>query len=143
VTPRPNRRRIAVAYAATLVAFLLLDAVWLTTMAERLYRPAIGHLMRDGFAWQPALLFYALYILGLVVFGVAAGLERGSSTVAAGRCALFGLIAYATYDLTNQATLQGWPWIVTLADLAWGTVASGVAGAVACRATLAWEERRG
>jgi uncharacterized membrane protein len=143
VTPRPNRRRIAVAYAATLVAFLLLDAVWLATMAERLYRPAIGHLMRDGFAWQPALLFYALYILGLVVFGVAAGLERGSSTVAAGRCALFGLIAYATYDLTNQATLQGWPWIVTLADLAWGTVASGVAGAVACRATLAWEERRG
>jgi uncharacterized membrane protein len=143
VTPRPNRRRIAVAYAATLVAFLLLDAVWLATMAERLYRPAIGHLMRDGFAWQPALLFYALYILGLVVFGVAAGLERGSSTVAAGRCALFGLIAYATYDLTNPATLQGWPWIVTLADLAWGTVASGVAGAVACRATLAWEARRG
>jgi uncharacterized membrane protein len=143
VTPRPNRRRIAVAYVATLVAFLLLDAVWLATMAERLYRPAIGHLMRDGFAWQPALLFYALYILGLVVFGVAAGLERGSSTVAAGRCALFGLIAYATYDLTNQATLQGWPWIVTLADLAWGTVASGVAGAVACRATLAWEARRG
>ena len=78
-----------------------------------------------------------------MVFGVAAGLERGSSTVAAGRCALFGLIAYATYDLTNQATLQGWPWIVTLADLAWGTVASGVAGAVACRATLAWEARRG
>ena len=142
MTPRSTWRRAGVAYAATLVAFLLLDAVWLTTMAERLYRPAIGHLMQPGFAWEPALLFYALYILGLVVFGVSAGLERGSSSVAAARCALFGLIAYATYDLTNQATLQGWPWIVTLADLAWGTVASGVAGGVACRATLASESRR-
>ena len=142
MTPRSTWRLAGVAYAATLAAFLLLDAVWLTTMAERLYRPAIGHLMQAGFAWEPALLFYALYILGLVVFGVSAGLERGSSSVAAARCALFGLIAYATYDLTNQATLQGWPWIVTLADLAWGTVASGLAGAVACRATLAWQARR-
>jgi uncharacterized membrane protein len=142
VTLRSTWRRSAVAYAATLLAFLLLDAVWLTTMAERLYRPAIGHLMQAGFAWEPALLFYALYILGLVVFGVGAGLERGRPAVAAGRCALFGLIAYATYDLTNQATLEGWPWTVTLADLAWGTVASGIAGAAACRATLAWEARR-
>ena len=142
MTPRSTWRRAVVAYAATLVAFLLLDAVWLTTMAERLYRPAIGHLMQAGFAWEPALLFYALYILGLVVFGVSAGLDRGSSSVAAARCALFGLIAYATYDLTNQATLRDWPWVVTLADLAWGAFASALAGALACRATLAWEARR-
>ena len=135
-------RRFAVAYAATLVPFLLLDAAWLTTMADRLYRPAIGHLMRAGFAWEPALAFYLLYGLGLVVFGVMAGAERGLSAVAAGRCALFGLIAYATYDLTNQATLRDWPWVLTLADLAWGTFASAVAGAVACRATMAWDARR-
>ena len=134
--------RFAVAYAATLVPFLLLDAVWLTTMADRLYRPAIGHLMRAGFAWEPALTFYVLYVLGLVVFGVMAGVERDRPAVAAGRCALFGLIAYATYDLTNQATLRDWPWVVTLADLAWGAFASAVAGAVACRATLAWDARR-
>ena len=133
------KRRFALAYAATLVAFLALDAVWLTTMAQRLYRPAIGHLMREGFAWEPALLFYLLYILGLVVFGVTVGLARGKPAVAAGRCALFGLIAYATYDLTNQATLRDWPWVVTLADLAWGSFASAAAGAVACRATMAWE----
>jgi uncharacterized membrane protein len=135
-------RRFAVAYAATLVPFLLLDAVWLSTMADRLYRPAIGHLMRAGFAWEPALAFYLLYVLGLVVFCVMAGAERGRSAIAAGRCALFGLIAYATYDLTNQATLRDWPWALTLADLAWGTFASAVAGAIACRATMAWDARR-
>lgn len=142
MTQQRMNRRFAIAYATTLIAFLLLDAVWLTTMAERLYRPAIGHLMRTGFAWQPALAFYVLYILGLVVFGVINGLARGRPAVAAGRCALLGLIAYATYDLTNQATLRDWPWAVTLADLAWGTFASALAGALACRATMAWEARR-
>jgi uncharacterized membrane protein len=88
------------------------------------------------------LVFYLLYILGLVVFGVMAGLARGRSAVAAGRCALFGLIAYATYDLTNQATLRDWPWAVTLADLVWGAFASALAGAVSCRATMAWDARR-
>ena len=130
-------RPLAVAYAVALLAFLALDAVWLTSMGERLYRPAIGHLMRVGFAWPPAVVFYVLYVLGLVVFGVAAGLPRRAPGLAAARCALFGLIAYATYDLTNQATLRDWPWSVTLADLAWGTFASAVAGAIACRAAMA------
>ena len=134
-------RRFALAYAATLVAFLALDAVWLSAMAQRLYRPAIGHLMREGFALEPALAFYALYVLGLVVFAVTEGLARGRATVAAGRGALFGLIAYATYDLTNQATLRDWPWSVTLADLCWGTAASALAAGVACRVTLALARR--
>ena len=134
--------RFALAYMATLIVFLALDAVWLTTTGERLYRPQIGHLMREGFAWQPALAFYLMYVVGLVVFGVLTGVERGRSMRAAGRCALFGLIAYATYDLTNQATLRDWPWLVTFADLAWGTFASGVAGGLACRAVVAWQQRR-
>ena len=137
------KRRFAVAYAATLIAFIALDAIWLSTMAERLYRPAIGHLMRPDFAWPPAVAFYLLYILGLVVFGVTAGLVRGGPAVAAARCALFGLIAYATYDLTNQATLRDWPWVVTLADLAWGTFASAVAGAIGCRAAAFVASRGG
>jgi len=139
---RSTTRRFAIAYGATFFVFLALDAVWLTTMANRLYQPAIGHLMRPGFAWQPALAFYLLYVLGLVVFGVTTGAERRSAAVAAGRCALFGLIAYATYDLTNQATLRDWPWSVTLADLAWGTLASAIAGGVACRVALARGGRR-
>lgn len=140
ILPEMNRR-FAIAYAATLGAFLALDVVWLMVMGQRLYRPAIGHLMREDFAWQPALLFYLLYILGLVVFGVMPGLGRGKPAVAAARCALFGLVAYATYDLTNQATLRDWPWVVTLVDLAWGSFASAVAGSVACQAALAWTAR--
>jgi len=142
VTRAQTIRRFAVAYVATLTAFLALDAVWLSTMAQRLYRPAIGHLMQPGFAWEPALAFYVLYILGLVVFGVMPGVALGRSAIAAARCALFGLIAYGTYDLTNQATLRDWPWTVTLADLAWGTLASATAGMLACRATTAWDARR-
>lgn len=133
MSPSPVARRFVAAYAATSVVFLALDAVWLSTMGQRLYRPAIGHLMREGFAWQPALAFYLLYVLGLVVFAVLPGCASARARVAAWRGALFGLIAYATYDLTNQATLRDWPWTVTLIDLCWGTLVSAIAAGVACR----------
>jgi uncharacterized membrane protein len=132
----------AIAYAAARAVFLALDAVWLLTMYERLYRPAIGHLLQDGFAVAPAAAFYALYILGVVVFAVLPGHSSGRALVAAARAALFGLIAYATYDLTNQATLRDWPWQVTLVDLAWGAFVSAAAAGAACRVTLALRARR-
>jgi uncharacterized membrane protein len=135
-------RRVAVAYGITLAVFLALDAVWLSTMYARLYRPAIGHLLQEGFAWPPAAMFYGLYILGLVVFAVWPGLAAGRAAVAAVRGALFGLIAYATYDLTNQATLRDWPWSLTIADLCWGALASALAAGVACRVATAWSARR-
>ena len=123
-------RRFATAYAIAALVFLLLDAVWLTTMASRLYRPAIGHLMRPDFDLTAAALFYALYLLGIVVFVVR---SAGSTGQAFARGALFGLICYATYDLTNQATLVGWPWHVTLVDLAWGAFVTGSSAAAARR----------
>lgn len=132
-----SARRFALAYAATLVVFGVLDAIWLSTTYEHLYRPAIGHLMREGFAVVPAALFYALYMLGLVVFAVRPGRTVGRAAAAVARGALFGLIAYATYDLTNQATLRDWPWSVTLADLCWGALASAVAAGAGCRAVAA------
>ena len=143
MSARPTDHRFALAYAIALVVFLALDAVWLLTMYERLYRPAIGHLLRDGFALAPAAAFYALYILGVVVFAAWPGQASGRTPVAAWRGALFGLIAYATYDLTNQATLRDWPWQVTLIDLAWGAFASACAAGAACRAALALRPRRG
>jgi len=130
-------RRIGTSFALTLAVFLALDAVWLVTTYDRLYRPAIGHLLRDGFALAPAVAFYALYIVGVVVFAVLPGQASGRATVAAARGALFGLVAYATYDLTNQATLRDWPWHLTLIDLCWGALASAAAAGVACRITLA------
>jgi len=128
-------KQIVIAYAATAVVFLALDAVWLTMMADRLYRPALGPLLLDKFEIAPAALFYLLYITGIVVFAVAPGLVNGRWTTSLQLGALLGLVAYATYDLTNQATLRNWPWRVTLADLCWGTFVTGVAAAVACRIT--------
>jgi uncharacterized membrane protein len=134
-------RRLAIAYAVALAVFLALDAVWLTTMADRLYRPAIGHLMREQFALLPALAFYLLYITGIVVFAVWPALPTRHTGAALARGALFGLIAYATYDLTNQATLRDWPWHVTVADLCWGAFVTAAAAGAACRAALAWGGR--
>jgi uncharacterized membrane protein len=129
-------RQFAIAYPVTAVIFLALDALWLSTMAERLYRPAIGHLMLERFVPVPAVVFYAIYVAGIVVFAIAPALAgRGGWPTALGRGALLGLFAYATYDLTNQATLKDWSWRVTLADLCWGTFATAVSAALASAIT--------
>jgi len=132
-----NLKQVLIAYPATAIVFLALDAAWLTTMADRLYRPALGHLMLERFAALPAIAFYLVYVVGVLVFAVMPGLESRRWTTALGLGALLGLVAYATYDLTNQATLRDWPWRVTLADLGWGTVVTAVAAAAGCRVT-AW-----
>ena len=124
-----------IGYAVTAVVFLALDAAWLTTMADRLYRPALGRLILDRFEVLPAVAFYAVYLVGVVVFAVLPGLEKGRWTTSLGLGALLGLVAYATYDLTNQATLRGWPWRVTVADLCWGAFVTAVAAAAGCRFT--------
>ena len=117
-------------YGATALAFLACDAVWLGLMGSRLYRPRLGALMREDFAVAPALVFYALYVAGMVVFAIAPVPADAAWTSAFVRGALLGLMAYATYDLTNQATLRGWPWAITVADLCWGTFVTGVAASV-------------
>ncbi|MEO8312205.1 MAG: DUF2177 family protein [Caldimonas sp.] len=132
-----NLKPALIAYAATAVVFLALDAVWLTTMADRLYRSELGGLMLDRPEMAPAAAFYLLYVVGVVVFAVLPGLESGRWTTALGLGALLGLVAYAAYDLTNQATLRGWSWRVTLADLCWGSFVTAVAAAAGCRVT-AW-----
>ena len=121
-------RHIALAFVAAAMVFLSLDAVWLVTMAARLYRPAIGHIMREDVDLMAAAAFYAIYLTGLVVFVVRPAANGRTASV---RGAFFGAVCYATYDLTNQATIVNWPWHVTLVDLAWGafvTAASAWAG---------------
>ena len=111
--------------------FLLLDAAWLTTMASRLYRPALGHLMRADFDVAAAAAFYAIYLCGLMVFVVRPATD-GVNALARG--ALFGVVCYATYDLTNQATLVNWPWHLTVIDLAWGAFVSAASAWAGYRA---------
>lgn len=129
-------KTLLVAHVATATAFLALDAVWLTLMADRIYRPAMGDMVLDGFRLLPAIVFYLVYVVGLVHFGVKPGLAGGMAATI-GNAALFGLVAYATYDLTNQATLKHWSTVLTVADIAWGTVASTLA-ALAGRAAALW-----
>jgi uncharacterized membrane protein len=129
--------RYLLAYAATLVAMVALDLVWLGVVAKGFYRDGIGHLMAERPNVLVAVLFYALYALGLVIFAVAPHGTAGGWRTTLVTAALFGFFAYATYDLTNLATLRDWPLGVSLLDVAWGTFVSAVAAA-AGRAALAW-----
>ncbi len=115
-------RSALIAYAATLVVFLALDAVWLGTIALGLYRSRLGELLLERPNMAVAGLFYAVYVAGVVFFAVAPALQQGSWSSAVLHGAVLGFIAYATYDLTNLATLRGWPSDLALIDLAWGTL---------------------
>lgn len=116
-----------ITYGAVALAFMGFDAVWLGLMASRLYRPRLGALLREDFAVAPALAFYALYIAGILFFAVEPARHWSAALLRGG---LLGLIAYATYDLTNQATLRGWPLAITLADLGWGMAVTAMAASV-------------
>ncbi|HSP90759.1 MAG TPA: DUF2177 family protein [Vicinamibacterales bacterium] len=109
-------------YAITLVIFFAIDLVWLGVVAKNFYRQHIGHLMSAEVNWGAAVLFYLVYIGGIVFFAVKPAFDSGSAARALAHGAAFGFIAYATYDLTNQATMRDWPVLVTVVDLAWGTV---------------------
>ena len=117
-------------YCSVLVVMLGLDSIWLTATADPLYRAQIGALMLPAFKPVPAIAFYRLYVVGVVVFAVLPALAVASWRFAASRGALLGCVAYATYDLTNQATLRGWSTMVTLADLMWGTTLTATAASV-------------
>ncbi|BCH00698.1 membrane protein [Mesorhizobium sp. 131-2-5] len=122
--------RYAVAYTTTLIAFLAIDAVWLTTMSQRLYRRYVGDILVDVFNPVPAAAFYLIYVVGLIIFATSPAFSSGKWTTAALNGALYGFLTYATYDLTNQATIRGWPTIITVADICWGSLLSAVAATV-------------
>ena len=111
-------------YAATLVGFLAIDFVWLAVIARGFYRKHLGFLLADQPNWWAAVAFYLLFVSGVVVFAIAPALQAGSLRKALILGGFFGLITYATYDLTNHATVKNWPWIVTLVDLCWGLALS-------------------
>lgn len=119
--------RIATAYVATLIVFAAVDFLWLTKVGPSLYKPIIGSIMAPEPRMVPAVIFYALYIAGLVYFAVMPGLNGGGWRDALIKGALFGLFAYATYDLTNHATLAVWATKITVLDMIWGTFLSGTA----------------
>lgn len=116
-------------YGLTLAVFLAVDGVWLAVVARSFYREHLGGLMRTSPNLAVALLFYLLYVFGVLALVVLPAHEASSLARAVGYGALFGIVAYATYDLTNLATLEGWPVIVTAVDLVWGGVLTAIVAA--------------
>lgn len=110
-------------YAIMLSVFLAIDALWLGIIARGFYATHLGHVLTPQPQWWAALLFYLVFVAGALVLVVAPGLDHSLGWLLL-RGALFGLVTYATYDLTNLATIKDWPWIVTAVDLAWGTLLS-------------------
>jgi uncharacterized membrane protein len=109
-------------YFIALSVFFAIDMVWLGLVAKNFYSKHIGFLMKTDINWGAAIIFYLVFIVGLVVFVITPAIEKNSLTQVIWLAALFGFITYATYDLTNLATIKNWPLIVTIVDLIWGTV---------------------
>jgi uncharacterized membrane protein len=116
----------ASSYLIALVAFVAIDLTWLGIMAPRFYKPTLGDIAVAGVNLTPAIVFYVLYPLGLVIFSIDPALRTGSASTALLYGALFGFFTYATYDLTNQATLRNWPLSLTIVDVLWGTLLGAV-----------------
>jgi uncharacterized membrane protein len=128
--------RWIVAYLAAGVAFIAGDITWITLTGDAIYRPVLGPLLAARVDVAAGAAFYLIYLAGVLAFGVAPGLKRRAWMRSLAWGALFGLVAYATYDLTNQATLKLWSTRITLFDMGWGAVISGVASAVGCAAGM-------
>lgn len=118
-------------YFLTLPVFFAIDMVWLGLIAKNFYAKQLGFLMRPDINWLAAIFFYLVFIAGLVFFVIEPALAKNSLLYAILAGALFGFIAYATYDLTNLATLKDWPLLVTVVDLAWGAFLSASVSAIA------------
>jgi uncharacterized membrane protein len=129
--------RYFVAYLASLIVFGGVDAIWLSFMGPRVYRPMLAEILAPTLRLAPALAFYLCFPVGIVIFGVMAGVRSGSLASAFAFGMLFGAIAYATYDLTNYATLRVWTLQITVLDICYGALASGIAAAAACLAMRA------
>ena len=109
-------------YLLTVPVFFLIDMVWLGFVARNFYKEQLHSLLSPQVNWTAALLFYFIYIAGILFFAVRPGLEAGSLARACLSGALFGFFTYATYDLTNLATLRDWPVLVSVVDIGWGTL---------------------
>ncbi len=109
-------------YAIALPIFFAIDMAWLGLVAKNFYREQVGFLMKPDINWAAAIIFYLIFIAGLVVFVITPAVQKNSWTHALLFGALFGLVCYATYDLTNLAVAKDWPLLVTIVDLVWGAV---------------------
>lgn len=122
-------KTLGIAYAGTLISFLVIDTIWLGLIAKSFYRDQLGDLMLPSPNFAVAAVFYLFFAVAIAVLAVRPGLESGSVWTAIGYGAVLGLAAYGTYDMTNLSTLKGWPVTLSVVDLVWGTVLTATASA--------------
>jgi len=125
-----NFKNILINYVLTTVVFLIIDMAWLGFIAKNLYQKYLGTFLTDKVNWTAALIFYLIYIVGISIFAIYPAIGKNSATSAALMGGLFGLFAYATYDLTNLATLKDWPLTIVFIDIAWGFVLTAIVSLV-------------
>lgn len=131
-------KTVVIGYVFTLLPMLAVDAVWLAVMSKKLYAPRLGSLMAESPRLAPAAVFYALYALGPALLVVWPAVNEGAGYLKVSMLgALLGLVAYGTYDLTNQATLKKWPTVVTAIDLLWGAALTGTVSIISVSITRA------
>ncbi len=118
-------------FGITFIMFLIIDLLWLGLIAKNLYQKYLGHLLTPDVNWFAAIIFYVLFIIGLVFFVVEPAVEQSNLWYAIGAGTFFGFITYATYDLTNLATLKTWPVKITIIDLIWGSFLGGTTSTLA------------
>jgi uncharacterized membrane protein len=116
--------RILLTYAVSVPVFFAVDMIWLGVIARGFYRKALEPLLTPNINWTAAIVFYFLFLVGILVFALLPGLKKQSFVYTVSMAALFGFIAYATYDLTNLATLRDWPVILSMVDMLWGAFLS-------------------
>lgn len=109
-------------YLLTVPVFFAIDILWLGFLARGFYREHLGYILSPTVNWTAAIIFYLIFIAGILIFAVLPALEKGTISNALLLGALFGFFTYATYDLTNMATLKDWPLIVVIVDITWGSV---------------------
>jgi uncharacterized membrane protein len=119
-------KTLALSYLVALVVLAIVDGIWLGVVSREFYKARLGHMLLDQPIWSVAIFFYLIHAAGIAVFAVPPAMSAGTWTSALLYGGLFGFCVYAAYDITNLATLRGWPMAVSAVDLAWGTVATAV-----------------
>ena len=121
-----NIKSIIISFLLTFIVFLMIDMLWLGIIAKNLYQKYLGSFLTDKVNWTAAFIFYFIYVVGISIFAIYPAVNKGSAFNAILMGTLFGIFTYATYDLTNLATLKGWPLSIVFIDIFWGAVLSAI-----------------
>ena len=119
-------KTILISYLLTFIVFLMIDMLWLGVLAKNIYQKYLGSFLTDNVNWTAAIIFYMIFVVGISIFSIYPAVNKGSVYHAILMGALFGFFTYATYDLTNLATLKGWPLPIVIIDIIWGSVLSAL-----------------